>query len=181
MINLKSKVARKILDYYFINPNRSHYINELAGILDLDPKNTYRKLEELEAGGLLKSEFKGKQRYFSVDKKSPLLKEYKKILFLTSGWEKKLTQDLKGLKGLGQAYIFGSVAKGKMDDKSDIDLLLVGSHSVLASSRIISKLQKEIGREINAVQMSSQEFTAKKRTKNDFIMNILKGKNIKLL
>lgn len=181
MINLKSKVAKKILDYYFVNLGKSHYINELAGILDLDPKNTFRKLEELEAGGLLKSEFRGKQRYFSVNKKSPLLKKYRAILWHVSGWEKNLAHDLKNITGLKQAYIFGSAAKGKMDDNSDIDLLLVGFHSVLAAAKIISRLQKSIGREINAVQMSPQEFAAKKRAKNEFIINILKNKNIKLV
>lgn len=181
MINLKSKVTQKILDYYFINPSKSHYINELAGILDLDPKNTYRKLAELELAGLFKSEFRGKQRYFSLDKKSTLIKEYKAILFHSSGWEKRLTRELRALDGIKQAYIFGSTASGKMDDNSDIDLLLVGAHSVLAATRIISRLQKSLGREINAVQMSSQEFAAKKRTGSDFIVNILKSKNIKLL
>lgn len=181
MLQLRSKVVRKILDYYFINPTASHYINELAGILDLDPKNTHRKLEELEQAGLLQSEFRGKQRYFFINKKSPLLKEYQTILFHTAGWQQQLSQELKKLPGLKQAIIFGSVASGKMDEKSDIDLLLIGSHSVLAATKVIAKLQKTIGREINAVQMSSQEFSTKQRINNEFIMHILKNKKIKLV
>lgn len=181
MLQLRSKVTRKILDYYFFNPTASHYVNELAGFLDLDPKNTHRKLEELEAAGLLQSVFNGKQRYFSINKKSPLLKEYKTILFHTAGWQQQLSQDLQSLVGLKQALIFGSAASGKMDEKSDIDLLLVGSHSVLMATKIIAKLQKSIGREVNVVQMSSQEFTAKKKNKNEFVTHILKNKIIKLV
>lgn len=181
MISLKSIVTRKILDYYFVNPDRSHYINELAGILDLDPKNTHRKLEELEAEGLLKSEYRGKQRYFFLDKKSPITKEYKAILFYSSGWEKSLANDLKKLSGIKRVYLFGSSAKGTMDSRSDIDILIVGAHSVLEAARIVSRWQKNIGREINAIQMSSQEFAAKQRVKNDFIMNVLRGKKIKLI
>lgn len=181
MISLKSKVIQKILDYYFVNPQKSHYINELAGILDLDPKNTHRKLEELEVSGLLTSEFRGQQRYFSLNSSSPLFKEYKKIFFHSLGWKNDLIGSLKKLPGLKEAYIFGSAAVGKMDDRSDIDLLLIGSHSVLAATRIISLLQKNIGREINVVQMSSQEFSAKKRNKNEFVMSILKNEKIKLV
>ena len=80
MISLRSKVAVKILNYFFINPEARHYINELAGILGLDPKNTDTKLKELERAGLLKSEFSGKQRYFYLSKEFPLLEEYKKIV-----------------------------------------------------------------------------------------------------
>ncbi|MCX5667712.1 MAG: hypothetical protein NTY34_05330 [Candidatus Omnitrophica bacterium] len=40
MISLRSKVAIKLLDYYFLNPEAQVYINELARILELDPKNT---------------------------------------------------------------------------------------------------------------------------------------------
>lgn len=181
MLNLRSKVAVKILDYYFAHPEKSYYVNELAGLLALDPKNTHRKLEEFEASGILKSEFRGKQRYFSLNSGSVLLKEYKNIFLQTQGWEKQLAQDLKALNGLQQAYIFGSAASGKMGEQSDIDLLLVGSHSVLAAGRLISRLQKKLGREINAVQMSPQELSAKKHAKNDFIMNIFKHKTIKLV
>ena len=120
------------MDYYFINPDRSHYIYELAGILDLDPKNTYRKLEELEAGGLLKSEFKGKQRYFSIDKKSPLLKEYKKILFHLSGWEKRLTEDLKGLEGLKQV----EAAKLMKISRSTFSRIITSAHRKIADGLV---------------------------------------------
>ena len=48
MISLRSKVAVKLLDYYFLNPEAQHYINELARILELDPKNTETKLKEFE-------------------------------------------------------------------------------------------------------------------------------------
>jgi len=63
MISLRSKITIKLLDYYFLNPNAQVYINELARILEIDPKNTETKLKELEMEGLFKSEFRGKQRY----------------------------------------------------------------------------------------------------------------------
>ena len=68
MISFKSKIANKILNYYFNNPDTRCYVNELAKKLDLDPKNLHRKLEELEKEGIFKSEFRGKERY--LDRKS---------------------------------------------------------------------------------------------------------------
>jgi len=181
MISLRSKVAVKILNYFFINPEARHYINELAGILGLDPKNTDTKLKELERAGLLKSEFSGKQRYFYLSKEFPLLEEYKKIVLKTAGIESELKKILSKIPKIKEAYLFGSYAKGKMDEMSDIDLLVIGDHSVLALQKEINKAQKEMGREINAISFSEKEFEQKKDKNSPFVKKIFSEKHIKLI
>ncbi len=181
MISMRSKVAIKLLDYYFLNPDTQHYINELARILGLDPKNTETKLKEFEKNGLLKSEFRGKERYFFLAKDSPVLEHYRQIFFKTYGIERKLKDILRDIKGVEEAYIFGSYVADKMDSSSDIDVLVIGSHSVLELQRFIVKLQKDTGREINVTNLSSKEFLAKKRAKDPFISRIFNQKLIKLI
>ena len=181
MISLRSKVAIKLLDYYFLNPDAQAYINELARILGLDPKNTEAKLKEFEAKGLLKSEFRGKERYFFLAKDNPILEHYRQIFLKTYGIEKSLKDIMNGIKGLKEAYIFGSYATNKMDSSSDIDILAVGSHSVLELQRVIAKLQKDISREFNVTNLSPKEFEAKKKNKDPFMTNIFKTKTIRLL
>lgn len=181
MISLRSKVARKLLDYYFLNPGAQHYINELARNLELDPKNTETKLKELEKEGLFKSEFRGKERYFLLARENPILEHYRQIFLKTYGIEKTLKDILSGLKGLKEAYIFGSYASDRMDSSSDIDILAVGSHSVLALQRQIVGLQKDTGKEMNVTNLTPEEFKAKKRIKNHFISRIFKTKVIKLV
>lgn len=85
MISLKSQIILKILTYYFLNPAASHYVNELARILQADPKNLHRKLNELEQEGILKSEFQGKQRHFFLNKHSRIAKIYKDLFSQTFG------------------------------------------------------------------------------------------------
>mgnify|MGYP006305782167 CR=1 FL=1 len=181
MLSLRSKVTIKLLDYYFLNPEAEVYINELARILSLDPKNTETKLKELEKEGLFKSEFRGKQRYFFLAKDNPILEHYRQIFLKTYGIEKKLKDVLNGIKGLQEAYLFGSYANNKMDSSSDIDLLAVGAHSVLELQRIITTLQKDTDREFNVINLSSKEFEKKKKDNDPFITNVFKTKNIKLL
>jgi len=181
MISLRSKVAIKLLDYYFLNPDTQHYINELARILELDPKNTETKLKEFEKNGLFKSEFRGKERYFFLAKDSPLLEHYRQIFLKTYGIEKRLKDALHGIKGLKEAYIFGSYARDSMDSSSDIDILAIGSHSVLELQRFIAKLQEDTGREFNVTNLSQKEFTAKKRNKDPFITSVLKAKIVRLV
>lgn len=181
MISLKSKITKKILNYFFINPQAKHYINELAKILELDPKNVDRKLKYLEKNGLLKSEFSGKQRYFYLSKEYPLLKEYRQIILKTIGIEQNLKDLLNKTKGVKESYIFGSYAQDQMDASSDIDVLVIGDHSPLALQKKINKIQTEISREINIINLTKKEFEKKKKEANPFITNIFSEKTIKLL
>jgi len=181
MISFRSKVSVKILDYYFLNPDAQAYINELARLLELDPKNVERKLKEFESKGLFQSEFRGKQRYFFLAKKSPLLVHYRQIFLKTFGLEKRLRGLIENIPGVKEAYIYGSYARGKMDSSSDVDLLVVGSHSVLGLQRSIAKLQKDLGREINIVNFNQKEFERRKKNEDPFISNIFNDKTIRLL
>jgi len=181
MISLRSKVAIKLLDYYFLNPEAQVYINELARILELDPKNTETKLKELEKEGLFKSEFRGKQRYFFLAKDNPVLGHYRQIFLKTHGIEKRLKDTIGYIKGLKEAYLFGSYASNKMDSSSDIDLLAIGTHSVLELQRVIAKLQKDTGREFNVTNLSMKEFEAKKKNRDPFITSVFKTKIIRLV
>ena len=181
MISLRSKVTVRLLDYYFLNQDARRYINELARDLGLDPKNTETKLKELEEEGLFKSEFRGKERYFFLAKDNPVLEHYRQIFLKTYGLEKKLKDILTGLRGLKEAYIFGSYASNKMDSSSDIDLLAVGAHSVLELQRAVAKVQKDTGREFNVTNLSPAEFASKKKAKDHFINSVFKTKIIRLV
>ena len=181
MISLRSKVAIKLLDYYFLNPEAQVYINELARILELDPKNTETKLKELEKEGLFKSEFRGNQRYFFLAKDNPVLEHYRQIFLKTHGIEKRLKDAIAKIKGFREAYLFGSYASNKMDSSSDIDLLAIGSHSVLELQRAVAKLQKDTGREFNVTNLSMKEFEAKKKNRDPFITSVFKTKIIRLV
>ena len=181
MISLRSKVTIKLLDYYFINPDAQAYINELARNLGLDPKNTETKLKEFEKKGLFKSEFRGKERYFFLAKNNPILEHYRQIFLKTYGIENRLKEILLHIKGIKEAYLFGSYATGSMDSSSDIDILTIGSHSILELQREIVKLQKDVDREVNVTNLDLKEFEMKRRNRDPFISNVFRTKTIRLV
>jgi len=180
MLGFRSKITIKVLNYYFLNPEKRHYVNELARILDVDPGNLFRKLKELEKEGILISETKGNQKYFSLNKKYPFLKELKKTFEAKYGFLNSIKEKLSKLKGLKEAFVFGSFAKNTLSPESDIDLLLIGEHSSLEAKKLILPLEKMIGREINIVDMTEKEFKKRKEKGDEFIKNIFSGKVIKI-
>ena len=181
MISLKSEIVKKVLGYYFINPEARHYSRELANILKLDPGNLSRKLAEMAGEGLFKVESEGRNRYFLLNKDFPLLAEYQKIYQVKFGVAESLSAILRHVSGLKRACIFGSYAKGNFEAGSDIDLLLVGEFDYQAVSRSLAKLEKQWRREINIIDFTSQEFAVKRKKKDEFLVNILEGKKIELI
>jgi|ERR1051326_1514229 predicted nucleotidyltransferase len=181
MLSFRSKITQSILNYYFTNPQAGHYINELARILDLDPKNVDRKLKELEKEGILISHFEGKQRYFKLAEKSPLVENYKHLFESQFGVPQQLRKALAKVAGLKRVYIYGSYASGNFYSFSDIDVLAVGSQRMLDVQRAVLSLQKHLGREINIVNMSEKEFADKQKNNNAFIKNIFSHQVLEIL
>lgn len=167
--------------YLFLNPKEKRYVREFAKILDVDPKNLSIKLQELEQEGILLSSQQGQEKYYSLNENFPLLEEYKKIVEKTIGLEYLLKKHLENVPNIKNVYIFGSYAKNKLSAGSDIDLLIVGDQKSLDLQRKIVEIQKKIGREINVVEFTKNEFEEKKSSNDFFIMEIINNPIIQIL
>lgn len=181
MISLRSQVARKVLGFLILNPHETLYVNELSKKLALDKRNLVKKLHELEKDGILRSERRGNLKLYGVNPEFPLYQEYRMIVLKTVGVEDQLREIAGGTPGIKQAYIYGSYAQDAMSAHSDLDLLVVGDHEIMALQRKINLLQREIGREINSVNISEGEFKKRIEMKDPFIDGVLRGKTIRLV
>lgn len=181
MLNfLKSKIRKKVLAYYFSNPQTEKYLRELAREIGEDPSNLRREMAKLTKEGLFITEKKGQEIYYKLNEKFPLYEEIKNIISKTTGIEHELKKAVLKIRGLKNAYLYGSFAKGQEEAESDIDLLLIGEHSSIKAIKALLPLQSKLKREINSINMTEKEFAAKKRKKDEFIENIFNDKIIKL-
>jgi len=177
----KSKLREELLTLYFTNPNKKYYLRELERILNFSVGNIRRELIKLESTGLFISENKGNLVNYYLNKSYPLFKELKSIIFKTSGAPKMLHNILKKFKGVSQAFIYGSFAKRKERENSDIDLLIIGEVDEDKLIEGIGKLEKKLQREINYTVYEKEDFNKKKKEGNSFILDILKEKKILLI
>jgi len=173
MINLTNKKIQQILTFFFLNPKKSLYLKQLSDQLDLDKGNLSRYLNSLVNNGLLSSKEEGRQKYFSLNYHYPVLAELKKMIAINAGPEILLKEMLSKKNNLKKAYIFGSYASGKFNDKSDLDLMLIGDHDPIDIRREIIKLQKQFGREINTIDYTEAEYNRKIKEKDGFLKKVL--------
>jgi predicted nucleotidyltransferase len=180
MISFRSSITRKVLNYFFLNPEQTLYVNELARVVSVDKRNLIKKLRELEEEEIVHSHTRGNMRFYGINKEYPLYDEYKKIVFKTVGVEDTLRSIIRLFPDIKEAYIFGSYATQTMDAHSDIDILIIGEHSIIEVSKKIRALQSQIGREINSIHMSSKEFKEKRAAGEPFLKNIFNNTHVRL-
>ncbi|MBU3923181.1 nucleotidyltransferase domain-containing protein [Patescibacteria group bacterium] len=173
----KSKTRKKILKLFFTDIDKKYYLRELEKKLEISVGNIRRELLSLEKIGLFKKEKKGNQLYYFLNKKTPLFEEIKKIVSKTIGIEARIEKGLKKIKNIKISFIFGSFAKQKEDQFSDIDLMIIGNPDENILIKNISLIETYLSREINYVIFSQQDFR-KKSKESVFLEDIISNPKI---
>lgn len=180
MLNINNQKIQRILAFFFLNNKRRVYLTKLGESLNIDKGNLSRYLSYLVKEGILKVEEEGRQKYFSLNSSYRFLSALKKMAVDEIGPEYLLKKRLAKLPGLENAYIFGSYAAGHFNDRSDIDLLLIGSHSPLDVYRELGILERDLDREINVVDYSRAEYEQKIKEKDGFLAKVMVSPKIVL-
>ncbi|GAC1668429.1 MAG: hypothetical protein NVS9B4_24310 [Candidatus Acidiferrum sp.] len=85
-----------------------------------------RELAQLEAAKLVTVKRVGNQKPYQANASAPIFEELRGLVLKTSGLVDVLRGALAPLASqIDQAFIYGSVAKGKDTAKSDIDLMVI--------------------------------------------------------
>lgn len=173
---------RKILTLFFLHPDEQFYFREVLKLTATKQGAIQRELKSLTRAGILEMETRGNQTYYSVNKSHPVYPELRNIVLKTFGLVDVLKRTLSPLKRrIEVAVIYGSIATGEETAKSDIDLLVIGKTSFDQLSRVISKAEKELKREINPTLYPVKEFKEKLSQKNHFLGSVLKSKMLFLI
>lgn len=176
-----SRIRAKILGWFFMHSDESFFVRQLANILKEDSTNISRELSNLEEVRILLSARHGNLKYFQANKNCPFFDELKGLVLKTVGVIGKLKSALEKIPNIEYAFIYGSYAKGKEKENSDVDLMTIGDVDLDRLDLLINDLEKEINRSINYVAYDHDEFLTKKKAKDGFIMDVIKDKKIMLV
>ncbi len=181
MLDLRSKARQQLLAYYFTNPTARHHLRDLAERLGIDPSNLSKELGRLEREGLFGSEVSGRQKYFQLNREYPLFDEVRKIVTKTIGAAPLITQILRRIEGIDEAYLYGSIASNQQDAASDIDVLMIGAPREEVLAQAMRKLERQLGLEINYTVLTPKEFQSRRARKDAFLEDVWHNKRVPLI
>ncbi len=181
MLNFRSKTRQRLLAYYFTNPTARHHLRDLAERLSIDPSNLSKELGRLEREGLFRSEVIGRQKYFQLNRQYPLFDEVRKIVTKTIGAAPLISESLKKIEGIDEAYLYGSFARNQQVAASDIDVLVIGTPREEVLAQTSRRLERQLGREVNYTVLSPKEFERRRARKDAFLENVWHNKRILLV
>lgn len=168
-----------LLGLFYTNPEKSYYMQEVGRILSKKPGVFQRALNALAEKAILRSEYRGNARFFQANTQHPLYPELKSIVSKTSGAEGTLRNLMEQLKDVKVALLYGSFAKNREREDSDIDLLVVGNPKAeTALIKNLRVLEKKLQREINYKFYSEMEYRKKRAKPDSFLEEILTDKTI---
>ncbi|MCL5774244.1 MAG: nucleotidyltransferase domain-containing protein [Firmicutes bacterium] len=178
LLNLNSKLRRRLLALFFTNPENRYYVRQLEGLLGFSAGNIRNELLRLKRENLFTTEQVGNLVFYKLNLKHPLYKEIKTILAKTIGVEGALREAFIPLSGIKSAFVFGSFAAGEEASGSDIDLLIIGLPDFKKIRGLVKKQEEVLQREINYHVYSPSEWQQKKEEKNSFLLNVLEKPKI---
>ena len=109
-----------------------------------------------------------------------MFQEFKKVIFKTEGAAGALKNIVEGYPGITQAFIYGSYAKNREKETSDIDLMVIGQFPRKELTRQIRELESRLGREINFISYTPEEFEKERKKAGGFLHLVLKDKKFVL-
>ena len=154
------------------------HLREIARRADVSSCEAKKELDNLVDLGILNSEKKGNQVLFHTNPQCSFLPDLQNLFNKTGGIIRQIKLELAVMKEIKYCLIFGSTARGRISEKSDIDLLIVSDISEDKIDSIILKLQKKTKRAINFILWTEKDFKKKLHDKSTFLGNISKKKFI---
>ncbi len=179
---LFNKTQRGLLTLFFVRPEQSFYLRQIVRTAGIGQGATQRELARWVETGLLLRTQRGNQVHFQANPDSPVFGELKSLAVKTAGVADVLREALAGLaKQTAVAFVYGSIASGMANARSDVDLVVIGAAGFGEVTNALRAVHDILGREVNATVYPVHEFRAKLRAGHHFVTSILETAKIYLV
>jgi predicted nucleotidyltransferase len=150
---LRSRLQAEILTLVMLSPGREWSLTELAQRVGASVATAQREVARAEQTGVLSSRRLGSARLVTAAN-SPLTGPLTDLLLRSFGPRQVLAEELDGLAGINQAFLFGSWAARYAGQPgrapADIDILIIGSPDRNDLDDAVQRASDRMAREVNA-------------------------------
>lgn len=176
IISSKSKV--KILRRLVENPKREFCIEDIVKATKLSFGTAHPTLKDMVSSRMIISRKVGRSTLYKVNDRNPLFPKLKDLF----GKEKTMMEDIASefvteleKSGIKAIVLFGSVARGEVTEKSDIDLLLILEDDEKTKQKVSDFAKRFLDRydvEIIPTFLSTEESRRRFKKADKFILNV---------
>jgi predicted transcriptional regulator len=176
-----SKTRVKLLQLFYMNPNRSFYVREITRKIDEQINSVRRELANLLSIGIISSDTSNNRLYYEVNQDY----EYYKALSLIFGGgsvkvSKKTSKSANSLedeiRSLGNVELALFTGQFTRDEATGIDFLLVGDVNQSKLNKYVADLEDKEGKEIRYTVMTSEDFAYRRQVKDRFLSIVMSAK-----
>jgi hypothetical protein len=200
-----SKTRVKLLHLFYSNPNRSFYVREITRKIDEQINSVRRELSNLLSIGIIVSEANNNRLYYEVNQSYEYYKPFamifggapvarqpaKKEGATTEEMEQKEEKPAPALvvtdiipepplassvRTIGKVELAVLTGQFTRDDRSGIDVLIVGDITPAKADKFIDDLQKAEGKELRYTIMTLSDYQYRRQIHDRFINNVLSSK-----
>jgi predicted nucleotidyltransferase len=176
---LFGKTRRAILALLYGHSDESFYLRQIVRATGVGLGPAQRELKQLVDVGIVRRSVHGRQVHYQANPNSPIFSEIKSLISKTAGAAEMLQGALAPLRGhITIALVYGSLASGQENQRSDIDLLVVGDVAFADVVKALRGAQEELGREINPTVYPVDEFRSRIAEEHYFIRSVLDSPKI---
>ncbi len=159
----------KVIKLFLENPYSQYYLREIAKKTGLSPSTVKAVTDVLAQKKLVTRKEMGNLVIFKANVLNPAFRQIKIAKSLLEIEEAGLIPALVKQCIAESVTLYGGVARGEDDAKSDIDILVIGNRKPQNLQRYASRL----GKEVNVLFYKMREWSKKARENKPFYENII--------
>lgn len=161
----------RILHYFLGHPSKRIHLKELCRELALSPLTVKTYCDEFLENGWLLEERRANLRIFCLNNEHFVVKALKRAYFL----EKLRAEKIEAITAEGaiSLALYGSHASGEYDEKSDIDLFVVGRREQV-NHAVLKSLEKKIGKQVQVTVFPLDKWE-KNKASDPFMLSVLRN------
>lgn len=176
-----SRVRVKILQLFFLAPGKIFHVRNIVRKVDEEINAVRRELAHLEKAGLMNKERRANRLFYALRRDYPLYFDLMELFVKTAGLGGDILKYKNKLGRIKFAMISGKFARNISRSGNDVDFLVVGKVVLPELSHIVRQEEVKREREINYTVMTEEEYEFRKKRRDPFVLDILRGSRIMVI
>jgi len=149
---LRSRAQGDIVAWIMLHPDEAFSLVEIGRAVGVSPSTVMREVDRLAGAGLVREVRRGNQRMVQAATDTVVFGPLAQLMAVTFGPLPVLRELLAPVKGVREAYVYGSWAARYAQKKGpvpgDIDVLVVGTADLDELDAVAEGARSRLGREV---------------------------------